>query len=241
MLTHNQAESIIKLAKQNDQYKKPIPEDEAVVIDHAEKLVDWARSLRPTGNEFVKELLFIADAHKITEKNIQASSITEGVPVDEDEQFYQEAIRDWIPDNLPIPEEIEGEPPRLPLDLTELGEKRLIYLHGAFAACSARVTYLYSLEEAGEAAARKLADNHYHVFLEQVQKKDPDTGKPKTLDILRAEAEIAFPDTVGKWRGLERTHSIKAGRYKRLRDIYDNNCERLSRQWTMRESERENK
>jgi hypothetical protein len=176
--------------------------------------------------EHVTSILFAAD-----EDFTQASE-------DDDEALYESILASEVETGLPVPHVIEGDPPQLPLDLSELSDKEVRWLHGAFNACSARVTWLYSVEEGGEAAAKQIADHHEEKYITNTERKDIG-GKPKPQALLKAEAKEADPDIL-KWRKRERKHSISAGRYKRLVEIYNNNCDRLSREWTMRIDERKN-
>lgn len=157
-------------------------------------------------------------------------------PKSEDELFYENSLEEQV-ENLPIPHEIEGELPELPLDLTELSDKQLIYLHGAYNAASARIGWLYAIQEAGENAAKSIVDYHEDSFIATADRKDHG-GKAKAQAILKAEAAEYDPDIV-VWKRRQRDHSIKAGKYKRLLERFDLVCERLSRQWTMRENERD--
>lgn len=156
---------------------------------------------------------------------------------DENEKYYEEALNEKIEDGLPIPHEIEGDPPNLPLDLTLLSDKEVRYLHGAFNACAARAGWLYALEETGLAAAKQIADHLEEEYIIGADRKDIG-GKPKTQAFLKAEAQADNSDII-KWRRREHKHSIAANKYKRILDSYDSNCDRLSREWTMRMDERE--
>lgn len=177
--------------------------------------------------EKVTSILFAADVDM---------NVSEDDP-DEDEVRYRKILEEHIESGLPIPPEIEGTPPDLPLDLTELSDKQVRWLHGAFNACSARVGWLYSVEEGGESAAKQIADHYEEQYITTTDRKDIG-GKPKPQALLKAEAKQAN-STIVKWRDREKKHSIKANKYKRMFEIYNNNCERLSREWTMRIQQRE--
>ena len=59
------------------------------------------------------------------------------------------------------------------------------------------------------------------------------------MALLKAEAR-ANNKNIEKWRKRERKHAIAANKYKRITETYDKNCERLSREWSMRTDERKN-
>jgi hypothetical protein len=224
------AESILKEAKVHELISKDISElEDSQKIKLANKLVENARKQSAAGRkgEAVMSILFAADVDVgVSPKDI-----------DKDEERYQATISDHLESGLPIPPEIEGTPPKLPLDLTELSDKQVRWLHGAFNACSARVGWLYAIEEGGENAAKQIADDHEESYVVSADRKDIG-GKPKSMALLKAEAKENVPD-IAKWRKREKTHSIASSRYKRLFEIYNSNCERLSREWSMRVQERE--
>lgn len=155
---------------------------------------------------------------------------------DTDELFYRNSISEHI-ENFPVPNEIEGKPPTLPMDITELSDKQLMYYHGAFNACAARASWLYTLAKAGETAAELLIDQYETKYIGTADRKDYG-GKAKSHAVLKAEAHAKIPD-IKKWKKIRNKHHIEAGNYRRLLDQFNNNCDRLSRQWTMRSEERE--
>jgi hypothetical protein len=140
-------------------------------------------------------------------------------------------------DRLPIPPELDGEPPHLPRDISAVGDLELRRLHSEFNACLARANWLVAVEEADELAARQIADYHLARAVKRAgSEPDPVTNKAKTVAVL--EAEAASDDSVREWRQRQNTHHIEAKLLKALRDTYQSNCERISREWTMRTEER---
>lgn len=136
-------------------------------------------------------------------------------------------------DRLPIPEEIDGEPPVLPRDISTLSDGGLRSLHSEFNACLARANWLVAVEEADELAARQIADYYSAQAIKRAgQTPDPVTGKAKTVAAL--EAEAAGDDNVREWRQKQTAHYIEVKLLKALRDSYLGNCERASREWSMR-------
>lgn len=190
----------------------------------------------PDSPDLQQKLIIQLDkSNKLTALRKDAKKIT----LDEDEEYYKVLLEKGIESGLPIPHEIEGDPPKLPLDLTSVSDKEVRFLHGAFNACAARAGWLYACEETGEAAAKQIADHLEDEYITGLGEERKDFGgKPKTQALLKAEAQRANPDIV-KWRKRERQHSIAGNKYKRILDAYDGNCERLSREWTMRVNERE--
>lgn len=188
----------------------------------------------PTSDKVQKAL-----AQRIWEETLSKQDTQTGKGLSDDEQYYQELISDKVESGLPIPHEIEGDPPELPLDITQISGKEVRFLHGAFNACAARVGWLYSLEEAGQSAASQIANHLEDEYITSLGDDRKDFGgKSKTQALLKAEASRSNPDIV-KWQKRERQHANAANKYKRLLDAYDNICDRLSREWTMRTDEKQ--
>jgi hypothetical protein len=234
------AQSIINEAKSHEVYEDELPEEEDDQILLAEELVEVANDAFNEGNrsEAVTSIKFAAEILIDNSENKEPEEEQTKLGRKDDELYeaeYKEALTE--PTELPIPPEIQEEIPELPLDLTELSDKEVMRFHGAFNALSARANWLYAQQEAGESAAKKIVDHMYDLWVVTANKVDPTSKKPKTKDVLRAEA-IQEVDSLGIWVDRQQTHATKAKKLSRLRDIYDNNCDRLSRHWTMITEER---
>ena len=155
---------------------------------------------------------------------------------DTDELFYRNSIDETV-GGFPPPPDIEGEIPKMPLDITELTDKQLMYLHGAFTAMAARTGWLYALADAGERACSLLVEQYEQDYMESADRKDFG-GKAKSHAILKAEAQKHFPQ-IKKWKHRRNKHAIDASKLKKMLEQFDKNCDRLSRQWTFRVEERE--
>lgn len=224
--------AIINEAKSHEIIDLDIPETENQQQILAEELLIMAKEAWDDGNrsEAVSAIHHIAELQEKTEQAKQPQKNNELHKMQ-----YLESIKE---NELPIPPEIEIEIPDIPLDLTNLSDREIMRLHGVYNACSARANWLYAQEEAGESAAKKIADHIYNEWVVSADKIDAKSKKPKTKDVLYAEA-ILETDSLGEWWDTYKTHATSAKKYSRLRDIYDNNCDRLSRQWTMRTEEKE--
>lgn len=140
-------------------------------------------------------------------------------------------------ERLPIPPEIDGEPPLLPRDISLLDDGPLRRLHSEFNAVLARTNWLLAVEEADELAAKIIADHYFSLAVKKAgMNPDPVTNKAKTVSAL--EAEAASDDNVREWRKRHVQHVIETKLLKSLRDTYQANCERASREFSMRENER---
>jgi hypothetical protein len=180
-----------------------------------------------TGIKTLSDLLI--ESHPELEDDIQQDSSPA-------ERLYQHAIADELK-GIPTPSEPKGKVPDLPLDLTDCTDTQLMKLHSAYNALSARVGWLYAVEEAGEAAAKTVINNFEEEYFNIADRKDFG-GKPKAQSLLKAEAVNKFPE-LKVWKERYSKHSIDARKYKSLLERFDNVCDRISRHWTMRTENRE--
>lgn len=220
------AKALINECKSKGYYDLPIPEEDSKLIKVAEKLYEKALEAYDSGKrgQDIKTIIAIGES---------LNSANEDSP---DDRRYNQLIMEEI-DGLPIPTKPEGAEVQMPFSLESLTDREILKFIGIFNSCAAYANYQYSLEEAGEASAKIIADEYFDKFLVNSEKKDPETNKPKTNRQLEAEAMVSDKN-ISKWRKLQQEHSVKANRYKRLRDIYTDNCERLSRAFTVIQDER---
>lgn len=220
------AKALINECKSRGYYDLPIPESDNKIIAVAEKLYEKALEAYNSGKrgEDIKMIISIGESF---------NTISEDNP---DDRRYNNLIMKEI-EGFPIPEKPESTNVQMPFSLESLTDREILKFIGIFNSCAAYANYQYSLEEAGEASAKIIADEYFDRFLVESEKKDPETNKPKTNRQLEAEAMVRDKN-ISKWRKLQQEHSVRANRYKRLRDIYTDNCERLSRAFTVIQDER---
>lgn len=218
--------AILNEAKSGGMLKKQIPFDTETQIKLANYVVEEARARKDKGENgpHITNILFTADV-----------DWTNSLKEDEDDKKFNSYLKAELENGLPIPPEIKGDIPELPMDLTIISLKELRRLHGAFNACAARVGFLYAMEETAEAAAKMIANNYEEKYIATADRKDIG-GKAKAMKLLQIEAAENYPQ-IKKWRSRERDHSIKANQYKRLLESYNQSCDRLSREFTMRQDE----
>lgn len=138
--------------------------------------------------------------------------------------------------NLPIPSDYGDTPPEFPRDISVLSDRQLRTLHAEFAAMLARANWLLAIEETDELTARQMADLKFALAIRTASDElDQVTSKPKTVS--RLEAEAAGDEEVREWRAKQNGHYVQVKLLKALRDNYQMICERISREWTMREKE----
>jgi hypothetical protein len=220
------ATALINECKSRGYYDKPVPEDETKALALADILYKKALEAYESGKKG-EDITAIVSIGKSLEKS------EEGGP---DDKRYKELIMEEI-EGLPVPIRPDGGEVQMPFSLEALTDKEILKYLGIYNSCAAYANYQYSLEEAGEASAKIIADEYFDKFLVEAEKKDPETNKPKTHRQLEAEAKVKDKN-ISKWRTLQNEHSVRASRYKRLRDIYTDNCERLSRAFTVIQDER---
>lgn len=248
------ATTIIQVAKEHGFYDDPLPEGDEERISEATAIHDEAKLAHERGarGKAIVAILSIGSLEEEVEKEFIPDIPEVFVPSIPDEpkdvsvppltfntqvEAKELAIARIKKERLPIPSEIEGEPPTLPRDISVLSDSDLRRLHSEYNACLARSNWLVALGEADELAARQIAD-FYHAKAVKVAGSvaDPVTGKAKTVAAL--EAEAAGDDDAREWRQLATKHFIDTKLLKALRDTYQSNCDRISREYSMREGER---
>ena len=220
------AAAVINECKARGYYDKPMPVKDGDIVMLGEQLLTRAEAALENGSTKpdVEAIVSVGKLFRSAD-----------TPDDPDEARYAGLIMEEI-DGLPNPfQPVEEEV--LPYDLSTLTVKEIIHYIGVYNSCFGYANHKYSLEEAGSAAAKIIADEAYDEWLVGAVKKDPETNKPKTARQLEAEASVQ-DERVKKWRTKQKEHLTRAKRYKRLKDIYFENCERLSRAFTAIQDER---
>lgn len=137
-------------------------------------------------------------------------------------------------ENMPIPPEIDGDPPRLPNDISATSDAELRSYHARFHACEVRMNWVISGfdDEIGD-VKKLLRDRRREVAL-TVKGED---GKRLTKDAKEAlvEADEHVQGYLHQLEEIEKT----VGKLKVLRDGYHQDVSTCSRQWSMRYGEQE--
>lgn len=143
---------------------------------------------------------------------------------------------------FPAPEAVEDtDVPIMPRDLSSLNDTSLRKLHSEWNAVLVYAIYAVGVK-AGEVVAAKQA---YELYLKRainsIPKTDGVTGKAKFAGQIDAEAHEV--ENVARWKAKldEGQHDLDI--MKALRDGYQANLDRISREWTMRQGqwEKENR
>jgi hypothetical protein len=220
------AAALINECKAKGFYTKPMPDADGIIIQVAEDLYTKAKASVESGNtkEDVKAIVRLGEAMESHTKSD-----------DPDDTRFNDLVMNEI-QGLPNPSEPDFNE-EMPYNLETLNAKNIMRYMGVFNSYYGYANHMYSLEEAASSAAKIIADEAYDEWLVTASKKDEETKKPKTARQLEAEANVE-DERVKKWRDKQKEHAVRAKRYKRLKDIYFENCERLSRAFSALQEER---
>lgn len=136
-------------------------------------------------------------------------------------------------ENLPVPPEIDGQPPRLPFDLSKCSDDDLRSYHAQFHACHSRANHLVGLWEGELRDIVKLRKGAEVQVMNGLPVKD---GRTKLTDAQRDAMAAAHPEVV-KLREHEHGVERKLRQLAALRDGYGRDVSTCSRQWAMRKEE----
>lgn len=210
------AEALLLQAKEDGHYSMPLPDYEDQLIRDAENLVEDAYTAFNGGMKGAKVQAII--------------SLYESFE-DPSEPSTSKKNRGEVFKELPIPTKVDHEAPDFPYDITIIDTVALRRLHSQFAALLARSNYLVAAEEAVEYTARQHADFEFA----KAVRAAASTGEGKLKSTIEAEA-AAEPDVIAlREKQMEAYGNVKI--LKALRDTYQSNCERISREFTMRTEE----
>lgn len=161
-------------------------------------------------------------------------------PEDDGEEPDYENLIDHITDQVeqehfavprPLPETVSD----LPFDLTELSEREVRQLYSANLSYFGRASYLAKLEKQLSIACKHIADAAFDDAIAGLSKIDEETEKEKSATQLKAEAERS--PKVRRWRRRQQKHESLKESMRADAEIYRQNLESLSREWTMRTEE----
>lgn len=209
--------SIINEARSNG-HEVTIPDYEPEIIRVARELVKEAQDAYKKGSrgELVETIIHMAE-------EIPGQLSFDTIVPPQEEKF-------------PIPKMRSGEPPDMPNDLTEISDKQLRSLHGRFAAWESRLTWLQSQEETNEFQAKQVAEFEYMKAHSAVDRMNHDTGK--ALTAVEIDIEAKLNDKVIEWREKQNEHTLKIKKLKALRELCKTAADRISREGTLRQDER---
>lgn len=259
------ARQILNAAIEGD-FLDELPESDEQIIEDGRYFADEAKKAWDTSmrNETVATILHLTGEISDDEYAAVASGSAEtpegesaeaevkyssGTPPRSSGGYSESDLRETAPadssaeamvrkENLPIPKGVSGEePPEMPRDLVELGDREVRRYHGIYNAFAARARWLLGVSTSDLANATYLRDEALRIARRKVNRLDPETEKARTIETINDEAK-EDPD-YQMWTERVNKHSHDVGIWKTLVEIYQGNVDRLSREWTMRTDEYE--
>lgn len=246
------AKAIIAEAQAQEVFAGPMP-DAGQLIEEAVKLLALADEAYDNGvrGDHVVRIRSMGESHRSPDpvepeseeqkgsmglKESMSQERAQSLPTPHDVPTPEraEAERMVTAHGFPIPTHPDGEPPEMPRDLTQTGDKEARRLHSEFNAWLNRLQYVIGLERADADSAERLADFHEAQALRKTDSVDENGDKVPQhvrLAIAKGDAEAA------KWRQRATQHNANLKLLYALKDAYAGNIERLKQDWRMRSDE----
>lgn len=214
------AQAILECAHEGG-YLDEMP-DENELIEQGEFYLEHAKAAVEAGN-----------SDETIEKIVElGTSPEEGLSKEPEEEPPTETVTE---ENLPIPKQIEGDPPVMPRDTSELGDKDVRRLMGEFNACLARATWQLTTSLDKELRLKQLReDAHRRAYLAE-EGEAREHGAKLTKEMLDFAARES--EEYQKYDAELYEASKTVRNYKALKEIYQGNIDRLSREGTLRDDE----
>ena len=138
-------------------------------------------------------------------------------------------------ENLPVPKELDDAPEPMPVDLTEVADKKIRFLASAFNAYLNRARWKHAIATSDLANAQHLRDHEYRKAYKRVYTEMIDSGTRPTKEAV--DSFVQEDPTVIEWNKEVSNHQNNVAAFKALIDIYSSNVDRLSRESTIRHNE----
>lgn len=215
--------AIVNEAKNRGLYDGEMPGNPAAMVKAAERLVGMAKEARDKGAKGDDVTVIIALAENGATASAPAGTGRAAQPGGSAGSPASPFM------NLPVPAEIEGEPPEMPYDLTGLDDLAVRRLQAQMQACYSRALWLVAQEDTALQRAKRTLDWERSQVRAKVPKLD-DSVTPavrRLSDDIISEVESAR--VVVEWRVKVEEHEDNLRNLKALRDVYYGNvglCER---------------
>jgi hypothetical protein len=214
------AKKILAVAQGGGYFDGPIPDNEEELLAEGEFFYNHALTAKESGvnDPVVLEII-----------SLGAPKATDG--------YVAETIPSSLlgPGKLPIPPQIEGEVPVMPFDLSNATDKQIRSLASQYNACLSRVIWQLSETLSEEQNLKHLRDAIYRSIFLKISTEARASGEKilrDELDFMAKENE-EFKALDEQVRGVEKN----VRDYKALKEIYQGNIDRLSREATLRDDE----
>lgn len=221
--------AILECAKEGGYYDDPIPEAEEELIKEAKFYFQHAEAAAETkdADNTIKQIVAIGrDGAGYTDEEPEA------VPTTEDDAPAPAEIK---AEHLPVPRQIEGDPPEMPFDISDCSDKEIRRLASQFQACLNRAIWQLKQTMDRVLRARQLRESAYRkaYLAEEVAARENGVKPTKEALDLAAKESPEYKKLDDEVFDLER----QVGDYKALKEIYEGNVSRLSREATLRDDE----
>lgn len=139
-------------------------------------------------------------------------------------------------EHLPIPQDAfaAGDPPQIPADFTVLGDVDIARYQSQFNACYARAHYLLAISEGHSSDAKIVGDGAVRKYIDENR-----DSFPKGITVTEMEARASQSPEVQHARRVQHEWSEHGRQLRHLGAIYQTTCERLSREQTRRDNDKQ--
>lgn len=244
------AEAIISEAKARLMINSDMPASDDEKIKLARHIVDAARvaegKAKGSAAEAVRAVLALAsgdgdvncfeqgEKENIPEPSSESDADVQGDVLDTTRESLTRDSFLINGEGIPAPGEVQDDVDPIPVDVTKCSDLEIRKLYSASNAVSARCKWLVSIEDGRLSAAKRTLEGARRRARQAVP-KDRDDGKQRLAADI--DADVESDSDVQHWRALVAEHEDNLRNLKALRDIHDGDCDRLSREWTMRSEE----
>jgi hypothetical protein len=165
---------------------------------------------------------------------------SEDVPNDDGDEVYRgildDVIKIYSPNGMPVPLDLQNPPSAMPDDLTDVSDIENRRYHSQFNALAARAKFLHDLESAIARKCKFLLEGEMKKAKRFERAEKGDQSKI-TLEEIKEYAQDHEECVL--WKGRLDYHEARADAWKTFFDVYSQNVRVLSRDWTMKDVERE--
>lgn len=241
------ARQVLELATQGGYFNGAMPEGEQL-LSEADFYLTHARGAVESGHEdeTVHKIVALVDGggEAATESSSQGSAGAVGDAEDQspspphtpaDPEPDSTLSRTATAEHLPIPPQLQGEVLEMPRDISSAGDKQVRRLLGEYNAAINRTTWLLGIAHSDEANLTHLREREYQrAYLEEAK-----AAEAKGRKSTREDKDIAARQDAKYMEYDERVREAqeRVRTFKALKEIYDSNIDRLSREGTLRDDE----
>ncbi len=227
------AQAILEVAKEGGYFEDDVPEDEDEAVKEAEFYLMHAQAAvdAEQADEFIEKIVELG-AHDPSEGYEPEPEPGAEAAAEEDDTPVPEIFKR---EHLPVPRQIQGDPPEMPFDISECSNKEIRSLASQFQACLNRAIYMMRQTMDTLLRAKQLRAAAYRkAYLAEANAAN-ETGAKQTKEAL----DIAAQESPEYKKLDERVFELEqeVNGFKALKEVYEGNVGRLSREATIRDDE----